>query len=81
MVTTQVSWSNKDILSNEAESQLMDKLDKMQAQGKTNNQRKVEVDSNGFRVVKRSWIDQSAAQEWIDFIKTFNPSSAVIVDE
>jgi hypothetical protein len=28
----------------------------------------------------RTWVDEAAATEWIDFVKTFNPASASILD-
>jgi predicted regulator of amino acid metabolism with ACT domain len=30
--------------------------------------------------VLRIWIDRATAQEWIDFVQTYNPISAVILN-
>jgi hypothetical protein len=31
-------------------------------------------------IVVRTWIDESAAQDWIAFIQVYNPVSAVILN-
>jgi len=34
---------------------------------------------DNVNTLQRTWIDESTAQEWIEFISQFNPTSATII--
>jgi hypothetical protein len=76
---TTVTWNPLKSPSEVAE--LRAKAADMQAQGKTDNV-PVETSPDGAGnpplIVVRQWTTLADAQEWIDFVATYNPQSAVI---
>jgi hypothetical protein len=75
MIKTQITW-----LTGQAVREVSSKLNEMKAQGKTDGTRTFINETDTQSTWERTWIDADAANEWIDFIKTLDPVSAVIVE-
>ena len=76
MTTTIVTWQNNTPTS-EQRAECMNKIHLMTLEGKTTGQYTTTTLETTYAVT-RQWVDQAAAQEWIDFITPYSPVSAVI---
>lgn len=80
MINTLVTW--QELLVGDNKTEVTAKLAELKTAGKFVENTRIAVEnSDGTTSIKRSWVDLAAAQEWIDYITTYNPISAVIVDE
>lgn len=78
MIKTHVTWLIVDNTLRLIETGA--KVTEMTAQEKTDgNWTKINETSDRY-TIERSWIDINAASEWITFITTYNPVSAVVVE-
>jgi hypothetical protein len=79
-ITTQMVWTMPVEESMVAASQIQ--VDAMVAAGQTDGLKKCTDNSPviGEVTAERTWIDTTAAQEWIDFIIQYGPISATIVN-
>lgn len=77
MIKTHVTWV-ADAARPTAE--LATKVDEMTAQGKTDGSCTQINEADDRVTVERSWVDINAAAEWINFVTTYNPVLAVIVE-
>lgn len=77
MIKTHVTW-----LADAARptAELATKIEEMTAQEKTIGDWTQINEADDRATVERSWVDINAATEWINFVTTFNPVSAVVVE-
>lgn len=77
MIKTHVTW-----LADAARPtvELATKIKEMTAQEKTDGSWTQINEADDQNTVERSWVDINAATEWINFVTTFNPVSAVVVE-
>jgi len=80
MIKTHVIW-NQDGLTASEEAQIVEQAEIMHQQQKTDNQIILLVDTGKEKIVERQWNSIEYAEEWISFVLTFNPKSAVIINE
>lgn len=80
MITTNVVWLNQTPTSADKQT-ISDQAALMQSEGKTDNVSTYmpETPVSTQYTIVRTWVDNTAAEEWITFILTYNPVSAQIV--
>jgi hypothetical protein len=79
MIKTQVTWNRP--LPNAEKDLAEAKLQTMLQQEKTDGVEIVIDDTPGGRIVERHWYTKEYADEWLSFIRTLDPATAIIVDE
>jgi hypothetical protein len=78
-IQTQVIWAIPT--PQETKDLVAAKGDELTAEGKEIGEAVISWDPDLEQTtVLRTWIDQATAQEWIDFVQTYNPISAVILN-
>jgi hypothetical protein len=77
MIKTHVTWLDGETLPS---AEITAKVNEMTAQGKTDGSWTKISEADGQYTIERTWTDVDAANEWINFITTFNPVLAVIVE-
>ena len=77
MIKTHVTWVKGQT---PPAQDIIDKITEMETQGKTDGTR-VRINETVTQfTAERTWTDVNAANEWINWVTTYNPVSAVIVE-
>ena len=59
---------------------IQNKLAELISEGVTDGSDVIETLEDAYSVT-RTWINQEAAQNWVNFILDFNPNSAIVLEE
>jgi hypothetical protein len=59
---------------------IQNKLAELISEGVTDGSDVIETLEDAYSVT-RTWINQEAAQNWVNFILDFNPDSAIVLEE
>jgi hypothetical protein len=78
MIKTQVTWNPP--LTNADIELVREHAQKMANQEKTDGT-EVIVQEIDKIIVERPWYTVEYAEEWLSFVQTFNPKSAIIINE
>jgi hypothetical protein len=79
MIKTHVTWTK--LLSENELTQIYAHVELMVSQGKTNGEQEWVKNEPEEKIVERYWTTVEDANEWLSFIETYGPASAVIVNE
>lgn len=81
MIKTHVAWE-ENVLSEEKIAEIRSRVVTMETEGKTNGLSEMVVDPNNptHQIYARHWNTDTAAAEWITFIKSYSPVYAQIIN-
>jgi hypothetical protein len=79
MIKTHVTWNK--ISTAEEQSLIDERVTQMVQEEKTNGNMSLISESEDGKTFERTWNTIEAAEEWLSFIQTFNPTSAILINE